>query len=193
MDHAVFGGYREELAPGLEDGPLAAGRDVGSLDEIGGVDPSRPQTGEVGDDLHLDLGVLLVVEPHQIEPATGLKDHVGRADGGKGDVEVGEVRDLTHLSGRRIEGPDVGAQGGAAVGEKVESVTVPHRVGVVGGALSEIARVQGFEIEEPDVWCAAAPVALPGAEAAVLRGVGDHVALGGEGAELTVRHGKPLG
>ncbi len=188
-DHSVPGRHREDLAAGLEDGALAGGRDVRPLDEVGGVDLPRPDPGEIGDQVDLHLDGALVLEPHPVQPAAGLEDHVGGSDRGEGDVELLEPGHLPELTARHVQGPDVGAQLGAAVGQEVEGVAVPHGVGVVGVARRQVARLHGLEVEEPDVRCSAAAVAFPGSESAVLRGEGDAAAVGREGAVLAVGHG----
>lgn len=64
---------------------------------------------------------------------------------------------------------------------------MPHRLAVVGVAGSGDARRVVFEVDQPDLGHPAAAVALPGAEVAGRRHVGEGT-VGGDGAELAVGH-----
>ena len=187
------GGDREDLAPRFEHRALPGRRDPRRGDAVRHVRGARDQGGQIGHDVDLHLRDPLGGQLHAKEPAPGLEDQIRRPDGGERDVEVGEGGHLPLRAGRQVVGPDVVPLGRPAIGEEIQPVVVPHRLGVVGRAAGDVLGVQRLEIEEPDLGRGPAPVALPRAEPAGLRGVGDAPPVGRQRAELPVRHGKPLG
>ena len=189
---AVFGGDREHVAARLEDRALAGGRGRRLADQLGDRLGARLEGGPVGDDLDGDLGRLLGGQVQQVEAAARLEHDVLGAEGRERHVEVGELRHLAH-GAALVAGPDVGALVGAAIGEEVERVAVPHRVFVVGVAGGDVGRGLGRQVERPDVGRPAAAIALPGAERLRLRQVGDLLAVGRVGGELAVRDRQLLG
>ncbi len=189
---AELGRHREDVAARPEHGALAGGGGRGVADQVGDRLAARLERGLVGDDLDAHFARFLGRQIQQVEAAARLEHDVLRAERREGHVEVGELRHLAERS-VLVAGPDVGALVGAAIGQEVERVAVPHRMLVVGVARGHVGRGPGRQVERPDVRRPAAAVSLPGAERLRLRQVGELRAVGGVGGELAVGHRQLLG
>ena len=82
---------------------------------------------------------------------------------------------------------------GAAIGDEVDRVAVPHRLRVVGRIVRQVPRRERLEVEEPQVRRPAAAIALPGAEVLRHRHVDEVGAVCGDGAELAIGHWQLFG
>ena len=189
-DRSVLGGDGQEFTPRLENRPLAGRGNVAVLDRITDCDRPRSQGHLVGDDLDRDFRAVAGREIHQIQRAPGFEHNVLRSDRRKVNVEILEVRHLPGLAGRRVDRPDIGPHLRAAVREEIDRIAVPHRQRVIGRILRQIPRLQRFEIEEPDLRGQTAPVPFPRPEFPARRLVGQRLAVGRQGAELTVGYGQ---
>ena len=108
-DRAVLGGDGEDLAACLEDGPLAARRDLPVLDQVADVDGVRLPRRPVRHDVEDDLPRRLRGEVEEVEPSARLEHDVRRPDRRERHVEVGEVGDLPRRAGLGVDGPEVRA------------------------------------------------------------------------------------
>src|SRR5262249_10038461 len=83
---------------------------------------ARAQRRRVGDDADGHFGDLLARQAEEINASALLKDDRVGTDRRKRDVEVVELRHLTHRAGAEILGPDVVALLGAAIGNEIDRV-----------------------------------------------------------------------
>ncbi len=134
------------------------------------------------------LVILLRLQVQQVEPARVLEDDVPRPDAGEVHVELLEEGHLPELVVLEVAGPDVGALVLVAVGEEIERLPVPHRVGIGGGRVGQVAGGQLLQVEQPDVRVHAAAVTFPGAEIHADRHVGQRLAVRRNRPELAIRH-----
>ncbi len=188
--HAVPRGQREDVAPRLEHGPLARGRDASPVDVARDLLRVGLQAGQIRHDLDPHLVQRVVGQAHAVQLPAGLEDQILRTDRRIRHVEVREVRDLRRLAPVRVHLPDVVALGGPPVREEVQRAPVPHGLRVVGVVVRQVGRRGVVQVERPDLGRGAAPVALPRAGVALLLRVGERHAVRRDGPELAVRHGQ---
>ena len=182
----------EDLAPGLDHRALARGRDPPRLHVIGHLLDPGLEAGEIAHDLDVHLAVTLAVQIDQVELPTRLEDDLLGTDRREVDVEVGELRDLALLAAAPVVRPDVVPHRRAGVAQVVERLPGPHRLRVIRRIVRQVVGLVRLEIEGPDVGVRATAVALPGAEVAGLRHVGERPPVGRDRPELAVRHGELL-
>jgi hypothetical protein len=135
----------------------------------------------------------LAGEIHEKQATAGLKHDRVRANRRKGDVELVELRDLTDGVFRQIIGPEIVAFVGPAIGQEVNRVLVPHRLGVIGGVARQILRRERLQIEQHQIGCPAAAIALPVSEVLRHRHVDELSGVRRVSAELTIGNGQLVG
>ena len=193
-DIALLRRHREDLAPGLEHGPLALRGEAGVLEELAGVLLPWLQGGPVGDDLDLHLLELLRGQLQAMQAAAGFEHDVGGADGGEVDVVFLEEGELLEGLGGGVVGPEVAPLHLVAVRQEVELAAMPHGQGVIGAAQAgQAAGGLLLQVVEPDLRGHAPAVALPGAEVRADGLVGQELAVRRHGAELGVGQGQGHG
>ena len=182
----------EDLTPGLDHRALARGRDPPRLYVIGHVLDPGLEAGEIAHHLNVHLAVTLAVQIDEVELPTRLEDDLLRTDRREMDIEVGELRDLASLAAAPVVRPDVVPHRRARIAQVVERLPGPHRLRVIRRIVRQVVGFVGFEVKGPDVGVPSTPVALPGAEVAGSRHVGERPPVGRDHPELAVRHGELL-
>ena len=179
-DRTVLGRHGPDLAARAEHRALAAGREAQGFDLRADVLPRRQRVRRLGrhPDRHLHRGGGAgVVAP---DPAALLEHHrVGTARGPQ-HVEVVEGGDGARFAAPRRDRIQV--ERGRAVGGEVDRVADPGRLVVTAAEIGQAARGVARKVVHPHVLRAAAAVALPAAEVAVDRRVGELGAIGREAA-----------
>ncbi|OPZ81422.1 MAG: hypothetical protein BWY77_00652 [bacterium ADurb.Bin431] len=183
----------EGIAAGLKGDALAVACNGHAVDVLFGIDGAVSQLPAVARNLDVDLaaGVGLAVE--HVEIAGAHIDDLLSVAGGHLDVEIVEEGDLSHRFGGKIIGIEVGDAVVAAVGDEIELLSDPHRIGALADIVGEVGVLFSGEIVEPEVDILAALVAFPVILLAAFGAVGQLFAVRGVAGEGALRHGKLLG
>ncbi len=161
-DLALLGRRGEDVAVRLQDHALARRREHRFLDRAGHdgqvVRPKLRQVGVYrhGQRLHRAGG-----DVEDLELAEGVDDDAAGAGAGRGHVEAARVVDAARdRAGLGVVGVERG--GAVAIGQEVQRVAHPHRVGVVAVAARHGRRVRRRQVGDPQPGRLAAAVLLPG-------------------------------
>ena len=95
------------------------------------------------------------------------------ADRGPLHVVFGKLGDLRRVSSGDVVLPEIQTMFGARIREIEELITVPHRHGVGAFPVSDLTGLTGLEIQQPEIACHPAAVALPGSTIPLVGRVGD--------------------
>ena len=190
---ALLGRHRDDLAAIFEHGPVAAGRDCEVADVLRIACEAGPRLGQVGGHADLEPVRLPLVRVEDVDPAGLLVDQLSGAGRGAGDREgivIGASGDGFRAAIVRIE-----VELAVAVGEKVDRLADPHRLGVVAapGGLGDLLVRKVIELEDPDPRRRSAAVVLPLAEDLAERGVGQEFPVGRDRPFLAGRDRQTLG
>ncbi len=183
---------REQVAPILEDGPLARGGEAG-VGELrrGHVLPARARPVLVGLGVHHELLVLARLRVQDVQVARLLVDHHAVAGAQPLHVEVGVVGELLLLLRARIVRPHVHRV--VALGEVVDHAVHPRRVHLALTLPRRRLQVQGRQVHHADGLGLAAPV-VPELGVPVLDLlIGEHGAVVAHPAQEGLVHREHLG
>src|SRR5579883_2946483 len=189
-DIALFGGYGEDLAAGLDEHALAGGGDAEIGHAGGDILPARHHPGEVagGGD---GYDVLLAGFGIELVNVAGLLEDHGVGAGVEGfHVEIGEVGELGELLRFGVVGPDIGDA--IAIGDEVDGVADPGGVHVLGVGPWRGGQVEGLEVDDPDGAVLAAAVVAALLIPGVVHAVGDARAIGRDLALIAARNRERL-
>ena len=152
-------GHGEDLAPGLEEGPLARGRERRGADVRAHVDPPGLGPGEVAP--HGDVQALQVAGGgiQEVDPAVLLHRQDPVAPGERLRVGVDEVGELFQLSRGHVVGPHV--HGVVPVRQEVDRVPHPHGLDVRGPLVREPDLLVRVDVQEDEGGVLSPPVVPP--------------------------------
>ena len=136
---------------------------------------------------------LLRLQIEGVEIAAVFEDDGIRTQARPHHVEVGEVGELFDLLAAQVVAVEIEVMLGAAIGGEVDRVAMPHGKGVGPIGVGHVFDSIVFEIVDGDGLGQAAGVALPGAEVAEDRVVGDLRAVGRKRSEAALIDGQRLG
>ena len=190
---AVVGRGQVDVAARLENGRLAVVRYRHRVDVVARVDGAIRQRVAVAWHLDVDPAHLVRRRVEHVQPA-GLHEHDRPAVGFRHlHVEVGEIRDLLHLLRHEVVREQVGDAALRPVGDEIQQVSDPHRVGVLADIVGDRCVGLRGEVVQPDIRVLAALVALPVVFLVSAAVVGQLRAVGRPGAQDAAVHGHRLG
>ena len=136
---------------------------------------------------------LLRFQIEGVKVAAVLEDDGIRTQARPHHVEVSEMSELLDLLAAQIVAVEIEVMFGAAIGTEIDGVAMPHGKGVSPVGVGHVFDSIVFEIVDGDGLGQAAGVALPGAEIAENRVIGDFRAVGRKRSQAAFAHRQGLG